>query len=145
MFTTIEIKPLVGINNIEFGMSVSKIVELAGKPDQVDNLTEDVDPLNIEMLHYDQAQVSLFVEGKHDLLLNSCDSENPESEIFGQKLFKLKEKAIIQLFAENGYTEMETENEEWGEKRISFVDALVDLYFIGGKLISITWGLSLED
>ena len=141
MLSKIEIKPLQGVNDVEFGISVSELVAQLGEPDQIEDLTEDGDNQNIEMLNYEKAKISFFCEGIDELILNSCDTENVNATIFGEMIFKMKEKEIVDLFAKHDFDDLETENEEWGETRISFNDALVDLYFIENQLISITWGI----
>ena len=41
--------------------------------------------------------------------------------------------------AKNGFSEMETEEEEWGEKRITFEECAVDFYFEDDRLVSVSW------
>jgi len=61
--------------------------------------------------------------------------------LFGEKIFGLDEEGITKLFEKNGYQLTETEDHEWGEKRVSFDDALIDLYFENGELASVNFGL----
>jgi hypothetical protein len=65
--------------------------------------------------------------------------------LWGQKIFDLKEKQIIELFKANGITKHESEQHEWGEKRISFDEANIDFYFEKNKLVSINYGKSTLD
>jgi hypothetical protein len=44
------------------------------------------------------------------------------------------------LFEDKAYKEIETEVHEWGEERLSIIDAMVDFYFEDSKLISINFG-----
>ena len=52
----------------------------------------------------------------------------------------MNEIEIIKLFKENNFEVTDSEKHEWGEKRVSFDEALVDLYFENGKLQSINFG-----
>ena len=141
----LEIKPLYGFNDVEFGISVKELVKLHGEADSIEDLTEDGDPQNIAMLNYEKEELFCFCEGSDELIFNSCDTENKEALLFGKKVFSLKEKEIKELFAAEGYTDVETENEEWGETRITYNDALVDFYYIENELVSITWGIPFGD
>lgn len=141
----LEIKPLFGFNGVEFGISVKELLKQHGEPDFIEDLTEEGDFQNIEMLNYEKLGLSCFCEGTDELIFNSCDTENKNALLFGKKVFALKSKEIKELFAAEGYTDVETENEEWGETRISFNDALVDFYYIENELVSITWGIPFGD
>jgi hypothetical protein len=65
--------------------------------------------------------------------------------LWGVKVFDLTEPELKVFFTHKGYKEMEVEDHDWGERRISFDDALIDFYFEGGKMISINYGISLGD
>jgi hypothetical protein len=43
---------------------------------------------------------------------------------------------------ENGFNDFYQEDEEWGEKLLSFEDALIDFYFEEDKLVSVNWSAS---
>jgi hypothetical protein len=61
--------------------------------------------------------------------------------MFSLHIFKLKETQIIDLMKQNGFSFSDSEQQEWGEKRISFDDAGLDCYFENGKLVSINFGV----
>jgi hypothetical protein len=60
--------------------------------------------------------------------------------LFGVKIFNYSEKDVIDIFKKNGFPLTDSEVHEWGEKRISFDDAMVDIYFEKGKMRSINFG-----
>jgi len=62
--------------------------------------------------------------------------------LLNEKVFQLKEHELIALLKLNGYPLSDSENHEWGEKRISFDDANLDCYYEKGKLVSINFGVS---
>lgn len=137
----LEIKLLEGCNEATFGMPKEKFIELMGKPDQVEVLSEDDDPVTTLLLQYDALDTSFFFEGKADkFYLNSCDSSNNEAAVFGKSVFELNTKELIELFKEMGFDKYETATEDWGEMRLTFENAMVDFYFSNRKLSSVIWG-----
>ena len=50
----------------------------------------------------------------------------------------------MDLLTNKGYKDIDTETHEWGEKRVSFDDAQVDFYFENGELISVNYGIFLD-
>jgi hypothetical protein len=71
--------------------------------------------------------------------------DNADTVLWGQKIFDQKEKQIIELFKAKGITKFDSEQHEWGEKRISFDEANIDFYFEKNKLVSINYGKSIMD
>ena len=45
---------------------------------------------------------------------------------------------------ENGFTELEEEDED-GEHRVSFEDALIDFFFEGNEMTAVSWGVLVDD
>ena len=72
---------------------------------------------------------------------SSVEVDNDETTLFSELVFKLKETQLIDLMKLNGYPLTDTEQQEWGEKRISFDDGGLDCYFENGKLVSINFGV----
>lgn len=137
----INVKLLEGCNDLEFGMSKEKFLASMGEPNQIETISEPEEPITTLLLQYDEWQTSFFFEGKVDkFYLNSCDTSNAESIIFGRKVFELSSKEIIALFKEMGFDEYVTATEDWGEMRLTFDNAMADFYFSERKLSSIIWG-----
>lgn len=137
----IQIKLLEGFNELEFGMSKEKFLEKMGEPDQIETISDEDDPITTLLLQYEEWETSFFFEGKNGkFYLNSCDSSNTDIELFGRKLYEMDSKEIIALFQTMGYEKYETATEEWGEMRLTFENAMADLYFSDRKLNSVIWG-----
>ncbi len=57
MNANIELKK--GFGDLLFGQSIGQVIELVGKPDQVEQIGEDVE-MPTTVLHYEELQMSLF-------------------------------------------------------------------------------------
>jgi len=88
--------------------------------------------------------LSIFFSIRENKIFSSLEIDNKDAILFGKRIFDLNEKEIIALFKENNFKLSESENHEWGEKRLSFDDVNVDLYFANNKLSSINYG-TLQD
>ena len=137
----INIKVLTGFNELEFGSSKQDFIELMGTTESIEVIEEEEEFLT-EMHTFESLKSSFFFEGTEtEMLFTSCDTDCQEAELFGNKVFTLSEIEIMQLMQEHNFKELEVEEEEWGEKRLSYLDAMVDFYFVNEELVSITWGI----
>lgn len=58
----------------------------------------------------------------------------------------MTENEIKTLMFDNGYSVLDEGQEEWGEKRMTFEDGLIDFFFDKeGKLVSVNWGVLVND
>ena len=57
----------------------------------------------------------------------------------------MKSQEIIDLMMANGFEEIDEDEEEWGEKRISFDEALIDFYFESDELVTVNWGVFFDE
>jgi len=87
----------------------------------------------------------VFFEGKNNHVLSCFETDNEETTLFGKKVFSMTEQEIIELMKEEGLTQIDTEEEEWGEKRVSFDEGLIDFYFQDGKLVTVNWGVFVNE
>ena len=133
-----------GLNELPFGARPEEVNKHFGEPSEIEVLEKEMeDEPDTELWYYDEESFSLFFEGEPDLVLTSIEINNQETLLFGKKIFDLNEDQIIELMQSNGYSEMYTEDEEWGEKLLSFEDALIDFYFEDGKLVTVNWSVDL--
>lgn len=136
MDTTINIKK--GIDNILFGMPVEEVVALIGTADEVENIENAADePTTV--LRYNERGITLFFEGENPVLA-CADLADEESTLFGEKVFDMDESQIVALMLKNGYSEQDIDDEDWGERRVSFPEGNIDFYFDEGELVSIILG-----
>jgi hypothetical protein len=139
-----EIKIKVGFGDIKFGMSPEEIFSILGEPQEVENLEIDDDNTTI-ITHYFDKEFSLFFANSRKPHLECIESSNRNTSVFGKQIFLLNECEIIELFKSNGFDNIETETEVWGEKRLTFEDAMIDFYFDEKQLSVISWGVLINE
>ena len=136
MNLTINIKQ--GLGDIRFQMPVEEVVSLMGTADEVENIDNAADePTTV--LHYNDMGITMFFEGENPVL--ACiDVSNDECTIFGKEIFNMDERQIVALMVSNNYTEHDVDDEDWGERRISFPEGNIDFFLEDGELTSIIIG-----
>lgn len=136
MNLTINIKQ--GIGDIHFQMPVEDVVALLGTADEVENIDNAADePTTV--LRYNDLGLTLFFEGENPIL--ACiDTCNEESTLFGKEVFDMTERQIVELMVKNGYHEQDIDDEDWGERRVSFPEGNIDFYFDEDELMSVIIG-----
>ncbi len=142
----LEIGLLDGLDELKFGDSPETVKNLLGEPLEIEDIGDEGDEdLDTILWSYDELGLTVFFEGKNNHVLSCFETDNEATTLFGKKLFELSETEIIALMKENGLTQMDVEEEEWGEKRISFDEALIDFYFQNNKLVTVNWGVFVNE
>lgn len=123
---------------MRFAMPVEDVTALLGKPDEVENIDNAADePTTV--LRYNDLGFTLFFEGENPVL--ACiDVANEECTLFGKEVFDMDERQIVELMVKNGYAEQDVDEEDWGERRVSFPEGNVDFFLDDGELVSIVMG-----
>ncbi len=137
METALEIKPLEGISSLAFGSGVQEAEQLFGQAEEKERLDDTDDRATV--LHYWEKGFSLFFTGPDENSFTSAEVSDADSVLWGKKVFGMTEGEIIGLFSEKGYPAPDSEIHDWGEKRVSFEDAFVDMYFENDELISVNF------
>jgi hypothetical protein len=135
-----EIKPGEGLGGLKFGSSMEEAEKCFGQAEEVEDLEGEGD-YKATVWHYWERGFSLFFDESGKQTFTCVEIDNESALLWGARIFEMSEADIISLFKKKGYKEIDTEVHEWGEKRISFDDALVDLYFEHGELVSINYGV----
>ncbi len=134
----LEIKIKEGLGDIRFGMPVDAVVAVLGKPDDEEQI-ENVNNEFTTVLHYNDLDITLFFEGDPRLL--ACiDISNENFTLFGEDVFDLGERELVKLMVANNYAEQDVEDEDWGERRVSFPRGNIDFFFIDDVITSIIFG-----
>lgn len=133
---TNEITIKQGYGEIRFDMPVEEVVATMGDADEVECIDNaEGEPTTI--LRY--PGLTLFFEGDCPIL--ACiDISNEEATLFGKQIFELNEKEVVKLMVSNKYYEQDIENEDWGERRISFNEGNIDFFFEDDEMVSIIIG-----
>ena len=118
-------------------MPVEEVVAIMGNATEVENI-DNAEDESTTVLRYDD-RLTLFFEGENPTL--ACiDIYDEEATLFGKDVFNLDEKALVQLMVANNYFEQDVENEDWGERRVTFGEGNIDFFFDDGELVSIIIG-----
>lgn len=136
--------PLKGFNNLNFGCTPKEFIDVYGEPDEKEELNDEVFNDHATVYHYWDYGFSAFFTKKPEETFSSIEIDNKDALLFNKRIFELSEKEVVALFKENNYTLSESEMHEWGEKRLSFDDVGVDLYFSNNKLNSINYGITTD-
>lgn len=136
MNLTINIKQ--GLGDVRFNMPVEEVVALLGSADDVENIDNAADePTTV--LRYNNHGITLFFEGENPVL--ACiDVSNEECTLFDKRIFDMNERQLVELMVANNYLEQDVDEEEWGERRVSFPEGNIDFFFDEGELVSIIIG-----
>ncbi|MFZ4464204.1 MAG: hypothetical protein ACOYN5_10165 [Bacteroidales bacterium] len=138
-----DIKPLAGCGVLRFGQTIDDVVALLGDAEEIDQIDED-DMMNTVILHYWERGISVFFEGVDKSVVSCIETDNPDSVLFGSKVFELSMEKLISLMKKNGYENHEIEVEE-GENRISFEDGLIDFFYDGEEMLAISLGVLINE
>ena len=140
-----EIKLLEGFDDLEFGATSEDVVNYLGNPDEVEELEEGEEEFKTLIWSYNEAGFTLFFDGEDPKLFSCIETDNRDITLFGKKIFEMKSQEIIDLMLANGFEEMDEDEEEWGEKRVSFDEALIDFYFESDELVTVNWGVFFDE
>ena len=140
MLKPLEIKPNEGLSTLKFGVGMKEVEKVLGLAEKIEKY-EDLEDCRTVVWHYWEQGYSLFFDIDFNNQFSSVEIDNKETLLWGKKIFQLKEQEIVALFKNKGFTEMETEQHEWGEKRLSFDQAIIDFYFEKNKLMAINYGI----
>ena len=141
---TLDIIPKKGYGEIHFGETSEKVITFMGQPEDVENI-EDIDGFNTVVLYYWDLGVTVFFEGKEKSVVSCIETENPDSRLFGNKIFEMNESDIISIMQSKGYEVAEVEVETSGERRVSYDDAMIDFFFSEGDLVAVNWGVLVNE
>ena len=72
------------------------------------------------------------------------ETENEDAVLYGTKVMDLNRAQAIELMRENGFKELEEEDED-GEHRVSFEDAMIDFFFVGDEMTAVSWGVLVDE
>jgi len=140
---TLDIMPKEGLGEIKFGEIPENLTKLIGEPNSAEEITSD-DDLKTTILTFENG-VTVFLEGLVEPIVSNFDIDNKNAKLYGVSIFELGQEQVTALMKEHGYTELEVEEEEWGETRLTFEDAIMDFYFEDGELTAINWGVLIND
>ena len=139
------IMPLKGYGEIPFGMTLDEAVKLLNMPDFYEELN-DMEETGNRSIYYEYAgiQTNIYFEGITKSVVACFETENEAATLYGKKVFGLKKDEVVKLVKDNGFKDMEEEEED-GELRVSFEDAMIDFFFEGDKMTAVSWGVLVDE
>ena len=139
------IEPLKGFGEIPFGMSLDDAVKILGNPNFYEELSDMEETGNRSIYYeYDDLETNIYFEGVTKSVAACFETENEDAVLYGTKVMDLSRAEVIELMRENGFKELEEEDED-GEHRVSFEDAMIDFFFDGDKMTAVSWGVLVDD
>lgn len=139
------IEPLKGFGEISFGMPLDNAVKNLGNPNFYEELSDMEETGNRSIFYeYDDIDTNIYFEGITKSVVACFETENMESVLYGTKVFELSRAEVIVLMQDNGFKELEEEDED-GEHRVSFEDAMIDFFFDGDKMTAVSWGVLVDE
>ena len=139
------IMPLKGYGEIPFGMTLDEAVKLLNMPDFYEELN-DMEETGNRSIYYEYAgiQTNIYFEGITKSVVACFETENEAATLYGKKVFGLKKDEVVKRMKDNGFKDMEEEEED-GELRVSFEDAMIDFFFEGDKMTAVSWGVLVDE
>ncbi len=131
MNSDIQIKQ--GFGDIKFDMPIEEVVAILGEPNEVETIESAGDETTTVLRYTDI--MTLFFEGDSPTL-TCIDIVDEKTTLFGKNIFDMGEKEIVKLMVDNQYFEQDVDNEDWGERRVTFGEGNIDFYFEDDELIS---------
>ena len=130
-----------GLGDISFGCTPELIRVLFGDPEDVEELENPIDG-GVESIvwNYPDAGLNFFFDAANgEPTLSTIESDNLETVLFNARIFNITRDSLIKLMKENGYKDLEEDDETWGEHRVTFEDAQADFYFADQELTLVSW------
>jgi hypothetical protein len=130
-----------GLGEIRFGCTPEVVRAILGEPEEVEELENPIDgAVESIVWNYPDAGLNFFFDAANgEPSLSTIESDNLETVVFNSKVFNIPRDKIISLMNENGYTDLDEDDETWGEHRVTFDDAQIDFYFDDQELTLVSW------
>lgn len=130
-----------GLVDIHFGCTPEVVRAIFGEPGDVEELENAIDG-NVESIvwNYPDNGLNFFFDAANgEPTLSTIESDNLETVLFNSRIFNITRDNLISLMTENGYKDLDEDDETWGEHRVTFDDAQIDFYFADQELTLVSW------
>jgi hypothetical protein len=130
-----------GLGDINFGSTPEVVRSLYGEPEEVEELESAIDG-DVESIvwNYPDEGLNFFFDAANgEPTLSTIESDNLETVLFNSRIFNITRDNVVALMNENGYKDVDEDDETWGEHRVTFEDAQIDFYFADQELTLVSW------
>ncbi len=142
----LEIKPLIGFGDIKFGAGQKDVEEILGPPQETETIDVEEEIHEVVVWSYWEKGHAVYFEKELGDVCTNFETDNENALLFGKRIFKLDQEAIIGLMKENGYEEYEIEqDDELEEKIIFFAGAHMQFVFDDNALALVSWAVAMDD
>ena len=134
------IEPLKGYGDIKFGMSIDEVVSILGEPSNHEELEPMIEGKELSSVLYVYADlgISICFEGADKMLVASISTSDEDATLFGEKVYEMDRKQVVDLMRKNGYKDFDEEEQE-GDTCLIYDELMIDFYFNEGELIDVVW------
>ena len=87
--------------------------------------------------------MSICFEGVNKTIVASISTCNEDATLFGERVYEMDRKQIIDLMKRNGYKDYDEEEQE-GDTCLIYDELMMDFYFNDGELIDVVWGVLVD-
>ena len=130
-----------GLGDVHFGCTPEVIRSVYGEPDEVEELESAIDGVVESIVwNYPDDGLNFFFDAANgEPTLSTIESDNLETVLFNSRIFNITRDSVVELMNENGFKDLEEDDETWGEHRVTFEDAQIDFYFADQELTLVSW------
>jgi len=128
-------------DQIRFGMSMSQIEQLLGKPDKIIPLDEEDERVEH---HYNQLKTVFRYYDKDGVKLGWIETENPQIELFGVKAMGLEKSGAINLLSTQGHDSLEFD--DYGSfETLFFEECWLELQLTFDRVSRVKFGVFIDE
>jgi hypothetical protein len=139
----VTILPGEGFGKLRFSMTRDEVVNVAGKPDEIEDFTYSGE--TVETWHYDKYDFSISFEKNLDSSLDSIAISSPDALLNGERLIDKTKSEVVQILNKMNITDFEEETVEEDQDTtvtlLSFYDLGLILWFENDFLTEIQLGI----
>jgi hypothetical protein len=140
----ITIRPGVGVGDLRFGATRDEVRKIAGDPEEVLPSDEDA---GSELWVYESDAIALSFAVEENLRFVSCETFSAKATFNGESLVGLDRDAAEAALERAGADEgaFLADDDEEGSGEIAVPRLALSLWFEGGAVESVGWGVLFDD
>lgn len=138
-----EILPGKGAAGLFFGMDEDHVVQKYGKPDFIENISEDFFGKTHVFFYFDKG-LTFYFDEEDSYRLGCIEVDSYDFFLFGENIARISKNHLEKILLNNNITDLYEENDEHQEALVS--DSLfISFYFEFDTLISVQIGVPTDE